>query len=85
MRPELWRKLERRLDDSDRPIRKTKFMWRPWVIAASFLLLVGFATVLRSGSTYTVEDLESNILPGFTKEQLVFDDLSGSLPVGFNG
>lgn len=60
-------------------------MWRPWVIAASFLILVGFSTIWRSSQNYTVEDLKSNILPGFTKEQLVFDDLSGSLPEGFNG
>jgi len=69
LRPELWRKLERRLDD-DVPKAKGRPFWRPWMIAASIMMLVGFSVVWKSSNNYSLEDLSAEKAPGFPKEEL---------------
>ncbi len=69
LRPELWRRLERRLDD-DVPYTPTTSIWRPWMIAASVMMLFGFSLFWKASNTYQVEDLSADMTPGFSKEEL---------------
>jgi len=84
LRPELWRKLERRLDE-DEPVVRTRSFWRPWMIAASVMLLVGFSTIWKSTNLYSVEDLSADKAFGFTKEELVLVNFNNYPPKDYSG
>ena len=66
IRPELWSRLERRLDEHP-PARP----WKKWLIAASLLLLFSFTTLLYLNiDVYQVEDMTVTSEPRFSKEEI---------------
>ncbi len=84
VRPELWRRLERRLDD-DIPQSATASIWRPWMVAASVLVLFGFSLFWRTSNSYDVEDLSAEKAPDFSKEELVLFNYDNYPPTDYNG
>lgn len=67
LRPELWDKLERRLDGEGSP-KASK--WN-WMLAASILLIFSLSTLLYLNiDTYEVEDLSNEIQPYFSAEEI---------------
>ncbi len=85
VRPELWRRLERRLDDDHPKVVPTKSIWSPWMVAASVMLLFGFSFFWKSSSVYNVEDLAADKSPGFSKEELAIFDYDNFPLSDFNG
>jgi len=84
LRPELWRRLERRLDD-EVPHRPTKSLWKPWIIAASIMMLFGFSFFWKTSNAYSVEDLSADKAPGFSKEEFVLFNYDNYPPADYNG
>ncbi len=69
IRPELWDKLERRLDGNKTPIIS---LWRPWIVAASTVLIMCMTMLLYLNiDTYEVEDLSVYLKPQFYKEEII--------------
>jgi len=84
VRPELWRKLERRLDDApESSVQKS--IWRPWLIAASVSLIFGFSILWKASNNYQVEDLHADITPTFSKEEVVLVNYANYPPADYNG
>jgi len=86
VRPELWRRLERRLEVEDGESEvKTRPLWRPWMVAASLVILVGASMLWKTSNQYSVEDLSADAAPEFSKEELVFDVNWDLIPADYNG
>ncbi len=67
VRPELWQKLERRLDDAHPSGGRLK----SWMIAASIVVIFSMATwIFITQERYEVEDLTINSQPNFSKEEI---------------
>lgn len=84
VRPELWRKLERRLDDAP-PASEQRSFWRPWLIAASVSLIFGFSIFWKASNNYHVEDLLADQTPTFSKEEFVLVNYANYPPKDYNG
>ncbi len=68
LRPELWQRLERRLDQPSEPVKRK---WRPWMVAASTILLVSLsALLLLNIDSYEVEDISAGLVPYFTSDEI---------------
>lgn len=80
IRPELWDRLERQLDNSDRIERslikrkrksRTQIRGSKWLAAASLaLILTVTSTFYIQMNSYKMEDLNTSAKPYFTKEDL---------------
>ena len=67
IRPELWQRLERRLDDHSEGPRKSP----RWLVAASLFVVLSLATLLILNiDRYRVEDLPVDNEPNFSKEHI---------------
>lgn len=67
VRPELWNRLERRLDQ-DRPYKR---QWHSWLVAASLILVLTMTVLLLLNiDRYHVEDLSGEVAPHFSKENI---------------
>ena len=67
LRPEVWEKLERRLESDDAPKPSLKL----WLVAASFILVATLSALLVLNiDQYHVEDLLINEQPYFTKDEI---------------
>lgn len=68
LRPELWDRLERNLDQVPSP---SSNFWRPWMVAASFILVGSLSILLYLNiERYQVEDLDATFEPHFSKEEI---------------
>ncbi len=66
VRPELWDRLERQLDED--VVVNSGF--RPWIVAASIVLVTTLSALLYLNiDNYEVEDLSVEIEPNFSKEE----------------
>lgn len=68
LRPELWDRLERNLDQVPAASRN---MWRPWMVAASLMVVCSLSILLYLNvERYQVEDLDAKFGPHFSKEEI---------------
>lgn len=68
IRPELWDKLERQLDEGK---DSAGFNWRSLMIAASAIVLLSMTTLLYLNiDSYEVEDMSVSLSPYFFKEEI---------------
>ena len=68
IRPELWDKLERQLDGDKSP---STFNWRPWMAAASTVLLMSLTALLYLNiDRYELEDMSASLEPHFFMEEI---------------
>jgi len=69
IRPELWDRVERRLDGDG--AHKRQGSMRPWMVAASMTLVITMSALLYLNiDTYEVEDMIVAIEPHFSKEEV---------------
>lgn len=69
LRPELWQRLERQLDEDKPPVVRS--LRSQLLVAASVIVLMAAVSLIWSEmNRYTVEDLITEEQPYFTKDQL---------------
>lgn len=68
IRPELWDKLERHLDEGKGSL---SFDWRPLMVAASSIVLISMTALLYLNiDSYELEDMSASLSPYFYKEEI---------------